>query len=128
MAPPPRPGPTMPTTLAQLTQRLTAFRDQRDWQQFHTLKNLLVSLSVEAGELLELAQWKDDDALHAALAEPDFHRRLSEEMADVFIYLLLICEKTDIDLTQAALDKMEINEARYPAEKVRGSARKYTEY
>ncbi len=118
----------MPTTLAQLTQRLTAFRDQRDWQQFHTLKNLLVSLSVEAGELLELAQWKDDDALHAALAEPDFHRRLSEEMADVFIYLLLICEKTDIDLTQAALDKMEVNEARYPADKVRGSARKYTEY
>lgn len=118
----------MPPTLAQLTQRLTAFRDQREWQQFHTLKNLLVSLSVEAGELLELAQWKDDDELRAALAEPDFRRRLSDEMADVFIYLLLICEAADIDLAQAAADKMEVNEARYPADKVRGSARKYTEY
>ncbi len=118
----------MPATLAQLTQRLTAFRDQRDWEQFHTLKNLLVSLSVEAGELLELAQWKDDDDLGAALADADFRRRLSEEVADVFLYLLLICEAADIDLARAAADKMDVNEAKYPADKVRGSARKYTEY
>jgi NTP pyrophosphatase (non-canonical NTP hydrolase) len=74
-----------------LTARLIAFRDERDWAQFHTAKNLMVSLALEAAELLELAQWKTDGQLDEALAEPALQARLAEECADVFLYLLLLC-------------------------------------
>jgi NTP pyrophosphatase (non-canonical NTP hydrolase) len=117
-----------PPTLDDLTQRLIAFRDARDWRQFHTLKNLLLSLSLEAAELLELAQWKTDAQLEAAFAaDPKLKERLEEECADVLLYLLLVAERTGIDLAQAGAKKIARNEAKYPVEKARGSARKYTE-
>lgn len=114
-------------SLSQLTRRLIAFRDERDWQQFHTLKNLLLSVSLEAAELLELAQWKTDAELEAQLQDPTVRDRLAEECADVLLYLLLVAERAGIDLAAAAHAKIERNAEKYPVEKARGSAVKYTE-
>lgn len=114
-------------TLAELSDRLVAFRDARDWRQFHSLKNLILSANLEASELLELTQWKDDDAVESAAADPAFNRRLAEESADVLLYLLLIAERAGFDLAAAAAAKIDINETKYPVEKSRGNARKYTE-
>ena len=112
--------------LEDLTRRLIEFRDQRDWRQFHGLKNLMLSLNLEAAELLELGQWKSDDEIEAAVVDPEFRARLGEECADVLLYLLLICERAGIDL-EAAAAKIERNAVKYPVEKARGNARKYTE-
>jgi NTP pyrophosphatase (non-canonical NTP hydrolase) len=117
---------TQRPNLAELTQRLVSFRDDRDWRQFQTVKNLLLSLNLEAAELLELGQWKSDDQVEAMLGDPAFKERLGEECADVFLYLLLICERAGIDLPTAAGRKIERNAAKYPVDKARGNARKYT--
>lgn len=114
------------TALDDLTRRLIEFRDARDWRPFHGLKNLMLSLSIEAAEILELSQWKNDDEIDAAVSDPEFRKRLGEECADVLLYLLLICERAGIDLETAARAKMELNAAKYPVEKARGNARKYT--
>jgi NTP pyrophosphatase (non-canonical NTP hydrolase) len=113
--------------LDELTERLVAFREARDWRRFHGLKNLMLSLNLEAAELLELGQWKDDAEVEAAAADPAFRARLAEECADVLLYLLLICERAGVDLAAAAADKIERNAAKYPVERARGNARKYTE-
>jgi NTP pyrophosphatase (non-canonical NTP hydrolase) len=114
-------------SLAELTDRLTAFRDARDWRQFHSLKNLILSVSLESAELLELTQWKDEAAVEADAKDPAFHLRLEEESADVLLYLLLIAERAGFDLAAAAAAKIETNETKYPVEKSRGNALKYTE-
>ena len=112
-------------TLDQLTERLIAFRDARDWRQFHSLKDLIVSLNLEAAELLELTQWKSDTDFESAAQDEDVHKRLEEECADVLLYLLLITERAGIDLQAAAARKITTNDAKYPADKARGNARKY---
>lgn len=118
----------MKPDLEDLTRHLIAFRDARDWQQFHSMKNLILSASLEAAEIMELVQWKDDDAVeHAAHGDAEFRARLAEECADVLLYLLLICERAGIDLTEAAVAKIDLNEKKYPVEKARGNAKKYTE-
>lgn len=117
----------MPTTLADLTEELIAFRDARDWRRFHSLKNLIVSVGIESGELLELIQWLDEDAVEARASDPEFRARLAEECADVLLYLLLIAERSGLDLAESAKKKIEINAQKYPVEKARGNSRKYTE-
>ena len=117
----------MSTTLAELTDRLIAFRDARDWRRFHSLKNLIMSVSIESAELLELTQWKDESELEALIDDPDFCTALAHECADVLIYLLLIGERVGFDLLEAASEKIEINAAKYPVDKARGNARKYTD-
>jgi len=117
----------MSPSLQTLTDRLIAFRDERDWRQFHSLKNLMVALNLEAAELLDLAQWKDDADVEASLSDPAFRQRLGEECADVLLYLLMICERAGIDLLNAASAKIEVNAEKYPVEKARGNARKYTD-
>jgi NTP pyrophosphatase (non-canonical NTP hydrolase) len=118
----------MKPNLEDLTGRLIAFRDARDWRQFHSMKNLILSASLEAAEIMELVQWKDDDAVErAAQGDADFRARLAEECADVLLYLLLICERAGIDLTAAAVAKIDLNDKKYPVEKSRGTAKKYTE-
>jgi NTP pyrophosphatase (non-canonical NTP hydrolase) len=114
-------------TLEELTRRLTEFRDARDWRQFHTVKNLMLSLALEAAEVMELVQWKTDAEVDASLADPALRGRLEEECADVFLYLLLLAERTGIDLMRVAEAKIAINEVRYPVAKSRGNARKYNE-
>ena len=113
--------------LSKLTQALIAFRDERNWAQFHTLRNLIVSLNLEAGELLELTQWKDDAAINATLVEPGFQEALRDECADILLYLLLIANQAGIDLEQAAFAKLRKNAAKYPVDKSYGSSRKYTD-
>ena len=118
---------TAAATFAALTARLIDFRDARDWKRFHSLKNLMLSVSLEAAEILELAQWKDEAEIDTLAGDPGFREALGQECADVLIYLLLICERAGIDLGQAAAAKIDLNAAKYPVEKSRGNARKYTE-
>ena len=114
-------------TLAELTEQLIQFRDDRDWRQFHSLKDLILSLNLEAAELLELSQWKPEaDFEEEALTEPML-QRLNEECADVLLYLLLIAERTGIDLQKAAAEKIKANDLKYPVEKSHGKSTKYTQ-
>ncbi|MFZ6674049.1 nucleotide pyrophosphohydrolase [Undibacterium sp. Xuan67W] len=112
--------------LKSLSQLLVEFRDKRDWKQFHSLKNLIISLHLETGELLELMQWKTDQEVIALQADPGFQRDLAGECADVLHYLLLIAEQNGIDLIAAAEEKIRVNEKRYPVGLAYGSAKKYT--
>ncbi len=114
-------------SIEEITEMAVAFRDARDWEQFHTVKNLLVSLNLEAAELLELIQWKDDVTIERESTTPEFKEQLAEECADIFLYLLLICRKTGINLAEAAEMKLKRNSEKYPLEKAYGSAKKYTE-
>jgi NTP pyrophosphatase (non-canonical NTP hydrolase) len=115
------------TGLDELVARLVAFRDARDWRQFHSLKDLVVSLNLEAAELLELTQWKSEAAFEEEAGRKDGREAVAQECADVLIYLLLISERLGIDLVDAAARKIAINERRYPVSRSRGNARKYTE-
>ena len=117
----------MTNPIISLTQRLTQFRDNRDWRKFHNLKDLIQSVSIEAGELLELTQWKTTQDVEDAIADPDFRARLSEELSDVFLYVLLVAERAGLDLAEEAHRKIDLNDAKYPVEKARGNAKKYTE-
>ena len=110
-----------------LTVTLREFRDARDWKQFHTLRNLITSLNLEAAELLELTQWKSDTEVAALPADADSHQALSDECADILLYLLLIADTASIDLAEAARDKLLKNAQKYPVEKAYGSRSKYTE-
>ena len=104
-------------SLQSLAQALLQFRDARNWAQFHTLRNLIVSLNLEAAELLELTQWKSDEEMVALSSRPDTQEALRDECADVLLYLLLIAEKAGIDLEEAAHAKLAKNAAKYPVEK-----------
>ena len=111
----------------ELTQALCAFRDARNWAQFHSLRNLIVSLNLEAGELLELTQWKSDEEISALPNDAKSREALRDECADILLYLLLIAEKSGIDLEDAARSKLEKNALKYPVDKSYGSRRKYTQ-
>jgi dCTP diphosphatase len=112
-------------TLTDLRQRLRSFAAERDWDPFHSPKNLASALTVEAAELLEHFQWLTEPQSAALSAEQRL--AVSHEMADVLIYLVRLADKLDVDLLAAAGEKLELNAQKYPADKVRGSARKYTE-
>ena len=110
-----------------LTEDMLAFRDARNWRQFHTLKNLIVSLNLEAAELLELTQWKSDDEVESLVGDAAAHEALRDECADILLYLLLIAHTAGIDLPEAARRKLVKNAEKYPVEKSYGSSAKYTE-
>ena len=114
--------------LDELTRLVCAFRDARDWRQFHTLRSLIVSLNLEAGELLELTQWQPDAAIEALPDSPSGREALADEMADVLLYLLLLADASGIDLAQATLAKLVKNERKYPVERCHGRSHKYTAY
>ena len=112
-------------TLADLTARIIAFRDARDWMQFHNPKELAVAITAEAGELLQHFVWQRPEQIERRASER--RAELTDEMADVAILLLELAHNLDVDLGQAVLDKLERNERRYPVEKSRGSNAKYNE-
>jgi NTP pyrophosphatase (non-canonical NTP hydrolase) len=119
-------GAGMSDRIADLTEKLRAFAAERDWDQFHTPKNLAMSLSVEAAELMEPFQWltgEESAALSSAKLEA-----VKDEVGDVFYYLLRLCDKLGIDPVEAARDKLVKSAAKYPVERVRGKALKYDEY
>ena len=103
-------------------QRVLKFRDDRDWRQFHTPKDLAISLSLEAAELLELFQWSGAD-----LECTGNRDKLREELADVLSYCILMADVCGLDLDEIMNEKVTKNEAKYPVEKARGNAAKYTE-
>ncbi len=112
--------------LSALRAKILEFRDERNWAQFHSLRNLIVSLNLEASELLELTQWKSDAEMTTLADHPASQEALRDECADVLIYLLLIAEHAGIDLEEAAHAKLAKNAARYPVERCYGSSRKYS--
>ena len=110
----------------ELSQRLADFAQRRDWEQFHSPKNLSMALSVEAAELLEHFQWLTEK--QSAELDDKKKEDVAFEMADIYIYLVRLATQLDIDLPSYVDEKIRHNEQRYPAERVKGSARKYNEY
>ncbi len=117
----------MSDSLSKLQEAVIAFRDERDWEQFHLPKDLALGLSIEAGELAELFLWKTQAEVETALQEPKFKGRLADELADVLVFLLYLAESSSIDLGDAVIAKMAKNAEKYPVHKARGSATKYTD-
>ena len=116
----------MQNSLQSLSERLRDFAQRRDWEQFHSPKNLSMALIVEAAELVEHFQWITEHESCQLDA-----KKLSEielELADIFIYLIRITDELEIDLLTAVEKKIRLNEQKYPVERVRGSHKKYTEY
>ena len=113
-------------TLDQLKTRLREFAVARDWEQFHSPTNLAMALIVEAAELVEHFQWLTEE--QSAVLSPEKLAEVEQELADIQIYLIRLADRLNIDLEQAVNAKIELNERRYPAEKVRGSAKKYTDF
>lgn len=111
--------------MQEMIARIRKFRDDRDWKQFHDPKNLAVSISIEAAELLEIFQWMTGE--QAALYARQNKERVSDEIADVAIYLIELADIVGIDLPRAIDAKLEKNAEKYPVEKARGVSTKYTE-
>lgn len=111
--------------LKLIQQKIRAFRDERDWMQFHNPKNLATSISIEAAELLEHFQWKNlEESERYAIQAKD---QIADEVADVAVYLIELCDNLGIDLEAAISAKLEKNAAKYPVNKARGSAKKYSD-
>jgi dCTP diphosphatase len=114
-------------SFSQINELIRHFSELRDWDQFHTPKNLILAATSEMGELAEVLQWKSDDEVIEYLSSQSGKDRISEEIADVAIYLIRLCQKSDIDFIEAIRSKLSINESRYPAEKSKGKSKKYNE-
>jgi len=110
--------------MEEVMQKIRTFRDERDWMQFHDPKNLAVSIAIESAELLEHFQWKDKTQVEKHIAEN--RDNVADEIADVAMYLFELADNLGIDLKSAMLAKLEENAAKYPVEKARGVATKYT--
>ncbi len=106
-------------TLSSLTKKVLKFRDDRNWAQFHTGKDIAMDLSIEAAEVLELFLWKKDDAINK--------EKLKDELGDVFYALLLLAHRYSIDIEVALIEKIKKNEAKYPVEEFKDSNKKYNE-
>jgi NTP pyrophosphatase (non-canonical NTP hydrolase) len=116
----------MADSLDDLSEKLAEFARVRDWEQFHSPKNLSMALIAECAELVEHFQWlSEDESKHLP---SDKMEEVRMELADIQIYLIRIAERLGVDLVAAAREKMAINEKRYPADRVRGSARRASEY
>jgi dCTP diphosphatase len=112
--------------LERLSQRLLSFARERDWEQFHSPKNLAMALAGECGELLEHFQWLSEEQSASLALEKK--REVAHEMADILIYLIRLSQRLELDLLDAVEEKIAINEQRYPVHKVRGDARRAGEY
>jgi NTP pyrophosphatase (non-canonical NTP hydrolase) len=113
------------TDISDLQKKIIEFRDERDWKQFHNPKDLAISLSLEASEFLEHFQWKSPEEIDKHLLK---HKEdVSDELADVLNYILIIANDLDIDLMQASLKKLAKNSEKYEVSKAHGNHKKYTE-
>jgi len=112
--------------LTELIERVNGFAAERDWDQFHSPKNLSMALIAEAAELVEHFQWLTEQQSYELPEDKLEQVRL--ELADIFVYLLRISEKLGVNLMQAAHQKISLNEQKYPADQVKGSSKKYHEY
>jgi dCTP diphosphatase len=115
------------TTVAELRERVMAFARERDWVQFHSPKNLSMALAAEAGELMEHFLWSESASSAAVVADPKKRQKIADELADVVIYALEFANISQLDVATAIEAKLAQNAAKYPVEKARGRADKYTE-
>ena len=116
------------TTILAVRERVSAFVRERDWEQFHQPKDLAAAIAIEAGELLERFLWQTPADIDAAVRRPEARGRIAEELADVLIYCLSLANRLELDVATAIAEKLATNEAKYPAQLVRGRAEKYTHY
>ena len=116
----------MPNQINKLKSEVANFIKERDWEQFHNPKDLAQALTIEAAELSELFLWISHEESYDTVKQK--REAVSDEMADIFAYLLSLSNVTGIDLEQALKNKMKKNRKKYPADIVRGSSKKYTEY
>jgi NTP pyrophosphatase (non-canonical NTP hydrolase) len=114
--------------LEELQKKVIEFRDKRDWAQYHNPKDLAISLSLEAAELVEIFQWKDEAEVEEIRRDAAGREKVKEELGDILIYALNMCDAFGFDPTDVILSKLRINEEKYPVEKVKGSSMKYTKY
>ena len=117
---------TPPGNLDELARAVRAFAKERDWDQFHTPKNLAMGVAIEAAELMEEFHWLPPE--QSGRLPPPTLDAVRHEMADVLVYLVLLADKLGVDLVAAAAEKIAINAGKYPADKVRGKATKYDKY
>ena len=115
------------TSISKLRQLAQDFVDERDWNKYHNPKDLAISIAIEAAELMELFQWMGQIEMEKMAEDDDKLLRIREELADVVILCLNMCNTLGIDLSQAIVEKIEKNKAKYPADLVRGNYRKYTQ-
>lgn len=118
----------MATSIDQLSQIIKEFCEARDWDQFHNPKDLAIGISTEANELLDIFRFKTEEQMREMLEDEATRGRISDELADVFFFLLRFAQMNDFDLGEALNQKLEKNDVKYPADKVRGNNKKYTEY
>jgi dCTP diphosphatase len=114
-------------TISELQNTLRDFARERDWEQFHTPKNLAMALTGEVGELVELFQWLTPEESGAIMGDPRRAEQVRHELADVFGYVLRLADVLGVDLADALQEKIGVNAQRYPVEDARGHARKYTD-
>lgn len=112
----------MENSIDSLRKAVTSFRDERNWKQFHNPKDLAISLSLEASELLEIFQWSGSDTSADGKTE-----KIKEELADVFIYAILMANDLDLDISEIIYDKLKVNGVKYPVDKSFGKSDKYTQ-
>ena len=113
--------PTDGSGIKEIIGKLLKFREERDWEQFHSPKNLAISISIEAAELLEHFQWVKESEI---LTSEEKHE-VAKELADIFNYVIMLAEDLGIDIVESSKEKIEENGKKYPVEKARGSAKKY---
>jgi NTP pyrophosphatase (non-canonical NTP hydrolase) len=111
--------------MPDITKKLADFAAARDWDQFHSPKNLSMGLAAEAAELLEIFQWLTEEQSRGIINDEKEIRHVREEIADVFIYLVRLADKLNVDIEKAVLEKIAINELRYPIEQSKGNATKF---
>ncbi len=116
------------TTLAELQKRMIAFRDARDWKQFHKPKDLAIALSIETAEILEHFRFKTNEEILEYLKNAEKKRELSHEIVDALYFMMILSNECEIDLVKAFNEKQEILEKKYPVDKCKGKPHKYTYY
>lgn len=113
------------TTLADAKAKVQAFADERDWQQFHTPKNLVMAMASEVGELADIFRWQTGEQSQRTATSPETSQAVAGELADILMFALEFASVCKIDVASAIAAKMEVNAKRYPVEKAKGSALKY---
>lgn len=116
------------TTLRDLREQVRAFVRERDWEQFHSAKELAAAIAIEAAELMEPLLWMRPEEAEQALEQPATRRQVEDELADVLILCMSLANALDVDVARIMTAKLQTNAEKYPAAVVRGSARKYTHY
>lgn len=117
----------MKSEIEEILQKILQFRDERDWEQFHNLKDLSMGLSIEASELMELLLWKTPEEIEKYISNNNNLTKIKDELADIIIYCLLIKNELKLDINEIVSEKLKKNALKYPVESFKGCAKKYNE-